>query len=71
MAVRVDRPKRIFKLDGRTLADPDPNLDVEAVRRFFAAQPQYAVLTTAEYKGPTQEGRTIVHEFSTKVRVKG
>lgn len=60
---------RVFKVNGRTLPDPDPKLDPEQVRGVLAAaEPSVA---SAVLQGPTFENGRQVYAFTSAVGTKG
>jgi PRTRC genetic system protein C len=66
----TERVRRIFKLNGTELADPNPGMTPEEVRKMYAAS-GYPMLTNASITGPTIQGSTHVFEFKAAVGTKG
>ena len=59
---------RIFVYDGREFPDPDPNLEVEAVKKMMTDF--FPELANADTKQTTR-GEDTLYEFIKKVGVKG
>jgi len=65
----VIETKREFKLGKKTLPDPDPNLSVKEVIKFYSAQ--YPELTSCSVPIPVNKGNVFIYEFSPKLEEKG
>lgn len=59
----VQALKRVFKFDGKVLADPNPDMTPEQVKGFYA--PQHPELTTAGIGTPVTDLKagTVTTEF--------
>lgn len=67
--MEVKASKRAFRYNNIPLADPDPNMNVQQVRDFYANI--YPEITTAEIDGPENKGANIVYTFRRAVGTKG
>ena len=68
MPLKRSQVQRKFSFDGRSLADPDPNLSIDEVRQHYAGA--YPALNNASYEEEvTDSGVTI--KFTTAVGSKG
>ena len=68
--MHVERTERIFRYSGGlVLPDPDPSLEVEAVRSVYAST--YPEITTAAVSGPELVDGKQVYTFSTSIGTKG
>lgn len=61
--------KREFRYNGIKLADPNPALSPDTVRKFYA--PQYMELTNAVVEGPTTKGDVLTYTFLRAAGAKG
>ena len=68
MALIVET-KREFKLDKKTLPDPDPKMSVKEVIKFYSAQ--YPELTSCSVPMPECKEDTFIYTFSAKLETKG
>jgi len=69
MAVIVERPDRVFVVDGQALPDPDPSMSVEQVRETY--MPGFPELTTATVTGPEMVDGKIRYTFNRAIGHKG
>lgn len=73
MAFEANVLKREFKFDKDgtmvTLPDPNPEMSVEEVQRFYSHQ--YPELTTATFGKPKTDGGKMVYNIETTVGTKG
>lgn len=69
MALSINNLKRVFKLKGKTLPDPNPTFTPDEVMAFYSNQ--HPELVTSNVFGPTIEGDAAVYEFKTTVGTKG
>ena len=69
MAVIVERPDRVFVVDGQALPDPDPRMSVEQVRETY--MPGFPELTTATVTGPELVDGKIRYTFKRAIGYKG
>ena len=61
---------RLFKAGSLELADPDPKLSPEAVKKMFAVN--YPHLASSTVSGPTLEGDRVIYTFEPMpVKTKG
>jgi PRTRC genetic system protein C len=60
---------RVFMYNGRMLPDPDPTMNPNEVKQFYAAI--HADLTNAAVEGGQFEGDTQVFEFKRAIGTKG
>jgi PRTRC genetic system protein C len=68
--MQIERTLREFRYaGGLILPDPDPSLDVDAVRSVYAAA--YPEITTAAVTGPEVVDGKIVYTFKPAVGTKG
>ncbi len=69
MAIKVAPMTRVFVFGGAKLPDPNPNMTVEEVRAFYAAQ--YPELATAAVNGPEAVGERLRYTFERAIGAKG
>jgi PRTRC genetic system protein C len=68
--MQIERTRREFHYaGGLILPDPDPSLDVDAVRSVYSAA--YPEITTAAVTGPEIVDGKIVYTFKASVGTKG
>ena len=68
--MQIHSTERSFRYSGGLiLPDPDPSLDLEAVRAVFASA--YPEITTAALTGPEVSNGKLVYTFSRVVETKG
>lgn len=68
MALTV-QTSRTFKLGDKELPDPNPNMTVKEVIKFYTGQ--HPELASASVPVPKATGNTFVYEFNTKIEGKG
>ena len=69
MALKLSKMSRVFQLNGIRLPDPNPNMTVDDVKAFYAAQ--YPELTTAVVNGPEAAGDKMRYTFDRAIGSKG
>ncbi len=69
MAIKTAPMTRAFAFSGAKLPDPNPNMGVEDVRAFYAAQ--YPELATAVLNGPEAVGDRLQYTFERAIGSKG
>jgi len=69
MALTVTSAKRIFKFDDKELDDPNSNLSIEEVKKFYAGK--YPELTNASISGPKMENDKAVYTLGVSIGKKG
>ncbi len=69
MAIKTTPMTRVFVFSGAKLPDPNPNMGVDDVRAFYAAQ--YPELATAVVNGPEALGDKLRYNFERAVGSKG
>ncbi len=71
MALKITNLTRVFKIKDKKieLADPNPNMTDEDVKKFYSGK--HPELTNATINGPVIEGETAVYTFTTTVGTKG
>ena len=69
MALTVSTKNRVFKFNGMVLSDPNPNMSVSEVCKFYAMQ--YPELTNANIEGPEVNGDEVVYTFGKSLGTKG
>ena len=67
--MKIQVVEREFVYHGITLADPNPNLSIEEVRSFYAAQ--FPELTNAGITGPETVGDRLRYTFERAIGSKG
>lgn len=70
MAITRSPLQRKFYFDNKPLADPDPNLSIEEVRRHYAGMAGNAALNNASYEEEVTD-KVIKIKFTTAVGSKG
>lgn len=68
--VRERAPRREFNFNGASLADPDPNMKPDEVRKMYASS-GYPTLTNASVTGPETKNGREVYTFKAAVGTKG
>lgn len=68
MALTVET-KRKFKVGDQELPDPDPNMSVREVIKFYA--PQYPEITSCSVPVPSAKNGTFIYTFNPKIEEKG
>ena len=68
MSLKTTKLQREFSLDGRRLADPDPEMTVEDVRAYYTGT--YPALNNASYQEEVT-GHAIKVTFTTAIGSKG
>ena len=69
MALTVTKMTRVFQFQGIRLPDPNPEMRVEEVKAFYAAQ--YPELATAVVNGPEAAGDKMRYIFERSIGSKG
>lgn len=75
MALKIKNAERVFVLkrkqesDTVTLPDPNPNMEINDVQRFYSGE--YAELTSSNVIGPKMKDGKAVYEFQTIIGDKG
>lgn len=69
MAVAVTKFTRVFKYNGATFPDPDPNMSAEEVKDLLSAA--HPDLTNAELSEPVVNGNKLTYSFVRQVGTKG
>ena len=69
MALSINNCKRVFKLNNKTLSDPNPAMTPEEVMAFYSNQ--HPELVTSNVHGPKIENDVAVYESKTTVGTKG
>jgi PRTRC genetic system protein C len=69
MAETTTRVRRKFVFNGTEMADPDPSLSAEDVKKIYSGQ--YAQLTNASISGPETKDGKEVYTFKAAVGTKG
>lgn len=69
MAIKIVPMSRVFVFNGAKLPDPNPNMSVEDVRAFYAAQ--YPELATAALNGPEAVADKMRYTFERAIGSKG
>ncbi len=67
--VQVEVIRREFRYEGRVLADPNPRLEPDGVRGFYAQQ--FPELVNAVLEGPVLERGRRVYRFARRVGKNG
>lgn len=71
MAITRSQPQRKFSFNGKSLADPDPNLSIEQVRRYYARSPGMAAINNASYDEEVTDKGVVKIKFTTAIGSKG
>lgn len=66
----TERIRRIFNFGGTQLADPDPTMSPDAVRKMYASS-GYPILTNASVTGPETANGKATYTFKAAVGTKG
>ena len=61
--------KRLFKFGKKELPDPDPNMTIKEVIKFYSAQ--YPEIASASIPVPKIEDETFIYELNSKIESKG
>ena len=69
MALSITKMTRCFQFMGVRLPDPNPEMSVEEVKAFYAAQ--YPELATAVVNGPEAVGDKMRYTFERAIGSKG
>ncbi len=65
-----ERVRREFHFNGAALADPDPSLSPEQVKKLYAGN-GYPTLTNASVTGPERQNGKEIYTFKAAVGTKG